>query len=156
MALFLFGTGTLALQCPVKLTFYFLSAGIDFIRRGEDNVFMDVSYPPLMAVTTVEHVFESFQDLPQLSHLLLCQIAALEVGHQTVRAAGDVPYVETHRTEAMGRGPDLDAGKVRQIFEQILPRLLEGIQNRRHQRMYAGDGAAEPGFGQDVPYKDAV
>ena len=74
-----------------KSALNFLSAGIDFIRRGEDNVFMDVSYPPLMAVTTVEHVFESFQDLPQPSHLLLMPGQAL--GMQALflfQAGGDL------------------------------------------------------------------
>jgi hypothetical protein len=49
---FLYGCSALNLKCPladVPLTSGYRRgrpSGMDVIRRGEDNVFMDVSYPP--------------------------------------------------------------------------------------------------------------
>lgn len=84
-------------------------------------------------------------------HLRVIEQAAVEVGGETVDAAGDVTQLEAEGCEAWGRfAPELLAGDAFGEPGKFLARLLEGVEEMRRDGMQVIERSAKPRFGHNV------
>ncbi|HEY2016425.1 MAG TPA: hypothetical protein VGH38_23130 [Bryobacteraceae bacterium] len=56
--------------------------------------------------------------------------------------------MKAHRTEAVGGGPDLFEAEPFGVAGKVFARLLESVEDRCRERVYALDWTAKPGLGQ--------
>jgi len=125
----------------------------DVPRLGESRSIDGAHLPFGVFENALQLREEFFAACPRLvftlkrGHLLRREGLPPQVGHQTIRAPGNVAQMKTDRSGSARLSPNLQRGKSHGVFRQVLGRLTKRVEYRSQQRIHIRDRPAQPGFG---------